>query len=154
MDAVNGFEDSAEEAEISLIFEEAGIDEPRDKTTLAAFGTRELKTECVLLKRLLIGSEGRFKRLMRVNDEMGRREKQMKGKVGALEGKRSYSIKLTITEVEVKAKKLSKKLEAFKAKLIETETRIRQSIFQKCELSKNNHDLQGRVNALDGVAKT
>lgn len=66
------------------------MDEQLDKTTFAAFGTRKLKTECVLLKRLLIESQELFKGLIRVKDVMGRHEKQIKGKVGALEGKRSY----------------------------------------------------------------
>lgn len=64
------------------------MDELLGKTTLPAFSTRKLKTRCVLLKRLLIESQGRFKGLIRVNDVVGRHEKQMKGKVGALEGKK------------------------------------------------------------------
>ncbi|PUU74194.1 hypothetical protein B9Z19DRAFT_1133758 [Tuber borchii] len=52
------------------VSEEAGLDETPGKATLAAFAARQLRTECVLLRRRLIGSEGRVKELMRVNDEM------------------------------------------------------------------------------------
>lgn len=53
----------------------------------------------------------------------------------------------------MKAKKLSKELEELKAKLIEMETRIRQLMFEKGKLSKKNHDLEGRVNVLEGGSK-
>ncbi|PUU73957.1 hypothetical protein B9Z19DRAFT_1134099 [Tuber borchii] len=110
---------------------EAGLGEPPDKTTLAAFGTRKLRTECVLLRRQFIGSEGHVKELMRVNDEIGRREENMK---------------------KDKAKKLYGELEALKAKLIETETSIQQLISEKGELGKSLN-LEGRVNALEGGIK-
>jgi len=90
----------------------------------------------------MIGREGCVKELMRFKDGMGRGENQMNGKVGTLEGEKE-AIKLTVTEAEAKAKKFSDELEALKAKLIETETRIRQLIFEKGELSKMNHDLEG-----------
>ena len=72
-----GFDNPAEEAEISLtpVPQEAGFDEPFDKTTLASFSTGKFRTECVLLKRRSIGSEGRVKELMRVNDEISTRKK-------------------------------------------------------------------------------
>ncbi|PUU77712.1 hypothetical protein B9Z19DRAFT_1127964 [Tuber borchii] len=70
------------------VSEEAGLDEPLDNTTLAAFGFRQLRTEYVLLKRLLIESEGRIKELMQANYEMGRRGERMKSKVGVLEGEK------------------------------------------------------------------
>ncbi|PUU73963.1 hypothetical protein B9Z19DRAFT_1068580 [Tuber borchii] len=110
--------------------EEAGLDEPADTTTLAAFATRQSRTEFVLQRRRLIGGEGRVKELMRVNDEMGRGEEPMKGKVGALEGEKE-AIKLSVTETEEKAKKLSEELKALKVKLIETERSNRQLIFYK-----------------------
>lgn len=81
---------------------------------------------------------------MRVSDRIGRRE-------GTLEGAKE-AIKLIVTKAELKAK-ASEELEALKSKLIETETRIKQLIFAKGELTKNQ-DLEGRVNALDGVAGT
>ena len=145
------FDEAAEEAEMSLrrVAEEAGLDEPLDKATLAAFGIRQLRTEYVLLKRLLIESEGRVKELMQTNDEMGRRGEQMKGKVGVLEGEKE-AIKRTVAEAEEKAKKHSEELEALKAKLIEMETRIRQLTLERGELSKKNRDLEGRVKALEG----
>jgi len=59
-----------------------------DKTTLAAFGIRKLRTENLLKKRLLMESKGRVKELMQAHQVMGRRGKQMKGKDGFLEGKR------------------------------------------------------------------
>ena len=145
------FDEAAEEAEMSLrrVAEEAGLDEPLDKATLAAFGIRQLRTEYVLLKRLLIESEGRVKELMQANDEMGRRGEQMKGKVGVLEGEKE-AIKRTVAEAEEKAKKHSEELEVLRAKLIETETRTRQLTLEKGELSKKNRDLEGRAKALEG----
>ena len=58
-----------------------------------AFGTRKLRAEYALRTRGLIGSEGHVKELMRVDDGMGRREKQMNGKARALEGEKE-TIKL------------------------------------------------------------
>ena len=110
----------------------------------SGFSTRQLKTEGVLLRRRLIVSEGHVKELMRVNDGMCRRGKRNKGGIGALEGEK---------EAEEKAKKLSEEPKAHKAKPIETETRIRQLIFEKGQPSKMNHDLEGRVNALEGGSK-
>ncbi|KAG0632638.1 hypothetical protein HOY80DRAFT_1045113 [Tuber brumale] len=145
------FDEAADEAEMSLrrVAEEAGLDEPLDKATLAAFGIRQLRTEHVLLKRLLIESEGRVKELMQANDEIGRRGEQMKGKVGVLEGEKE-AIKRTVAEAEAKAKKHSEELEALKVKLVEMEKRIRQLASEKGELSQKNRDLEGRVNALEG----
>ena len=144
------FDEAAEEAEMSLrrVAEEAGLDEPLDKATLAAFGIRQLRTEYVLLKRLLIESEGRVKELMQANDEMGRRGEQMKGKIGVLEGEKE-AIKRTVAEAEEKAKTHSEELEVLKAKLTETETRIRQLALEKGELGKKNRDLEGRAKALE-----
>ena len=143
-------EEAAEEAKMSLrrVIEEAGLDEPPDKTTLIAFGTRRLRMEYVSTKRLLIESEVRVKELMQVNDEMGRREEQMKGKVGALEGE-VETIKKTVTEAEAKAKNLSDECGALEAKIIEKEKRIRQLILEKGQLSKENNDLEGRIKALE-----
>lgn len=76
------------------VSEEAGLYEPLNNTTHSGFGTRQLRTECSLLRRRLIGSEGRFKELMRVSDEIGRREEQMNSKVRAQEGEKE-AIKLT-----------------------------------------------------------
>ncbi|CUS07034.1 unnamed protein product [Tuber aestivum] len=145
------FDEAAEEAEMSLrrVAEEAGLDEPLDKATLAAFGIRQLRTEYVLLKRLLIESEGRVKELMQANDEMGRRGEQMRSKVGVLEGEKE-AIKRTVAEAEEKAKKHSEELEALKAKLAEMEKRIRQLTLEKGELSKKNRDLEDRAKALEG----
>ncbi|PUU76789.1 hypothetical protein B9Z19DRAFT_1129210 [Tuber borchii] len=103
---------------------------------------------------------------------MGKREEQMKGKVGALESE-NEAIKLTVTEAEEKAKKLSEAwdvvgvefvasgdedhdrlLEALKAKPIETETSIRKLIFEKGAPGKKSRNLEGRVNDPDGGLKT
>jgi len=53
--------------------------EPLDKATLTAFGIRKLRIEYLLLKRLLIESEGHVKELMQTNDKIGRRGERMKG---------------------------------------------------------------------------
>jgi len=120
------FDEAAMEAEMSLrrVAEEGGLDEPIGKAKLAAFGIRQLRTEYVLLKQLLIEGERRVKELMQTNDEIGRCGEQMKGKVGVLEAEKE-AIKRTVAETEEKAKKHSEELEALKAKLIEMETRIR-----------------------------
>lgn len=68
--------------------------------------------------------------------------KKNNSKVRAQEGKKE-AIKLTVTEAELKAKKVSEELEGLKAKPIETETPIKQYIFEKGQLSKPNHDLEG-----------
>ena len=81
---------------------------------------------------------------MRVSDGISRREE-------ALEGAKE-AIKLTVTKVELKVKKVSEELEALKAKLIETKTRIKQLIFAKGELTKNQ-DLEDRLKALEGASK-
>ena len=106
------------------VAEEAGLDEPHGKVTLAAFRIRQLRTEYILLKRLRIKSEGRVKELIQTNDEISRSGERMKGKVGVLEGEKKV-IKRTVAEAEEKAKKHSEELEALKAKLIEMEKRIR-----------------------------
>ena len=82
-------------------------------------------------------------KLMRVSDGISRRE-------GALEGAQE-AIKLTVTKVELKVK-VSEGLETLKPKLIETKTRIKQLIFAKGELTKNQA-LEGRLNALEGASK-
>lgn len=83
-----GFDNAAKEAEMSLrrVSEEASLDGLLDDTTLLTFGTRQLRAGFLLLRGRLIRSEGRFEELMRVSDGIGRREEQMKGKVGVLEG--------------------------------------------------------------------
>ena len=125
------------------------MDEPSDKTTLTAFAIRRLRMKYVPLKRQLIEREGYIKELMLVNDEMGRRGEQMKGKVGVLEGE-TEAIKPTVTEAEEKAKNFSEEVEALEAQGIEKGKCIRQSILERDELTKEINDLEGRVHALEG----
>ena len=124
------------------------MDKPLNKTTLKAFGIRQLRTTYLLLKRLIIEGKGRVQQLMQVNYGISRPGGQRKGKVGILEGE-TEAIKRTVAEAEEKTKKHSEEQEALKVNLIEAETRIRPFIFEKDELSKKNHDLEGRVNPLE-----
>lgn len=77
------FEEAVEEAEMSLrrVADEAGLDEPLDKATLAAFGIRQLRGEYVGLKRMVIESEGRVKDLIQANEELDRRGAEIQEKL-------------------------------------------------------------------------
>ena len=89
-----------------LVSEKAGLDGPLGKTTLTGFGIRQLRTEYLVLKIMMIEAKGRLKQPMQVSHEMSRRGEQMKGKVGILEGQKE-AIKRTVTEAEEKTKKHS-----------------------------------------------
>jgi len=140
---IEGFGEAAEEGEMSprRVSEEAGSDEPLDKTTFEAFSIRQLRIEYLVLKTPMTEGKGLVKQPMH---EMRRPGEQMNGKVGIQEGDKE-AINRTVTEAEEKTKKYSEEQEALKPNLIEAETRIRQLIFEKDKLSKN-HDPQGRVN--------
>ncbi|KAG0131908.1 hypothetical protein HOY82DRAFT_538994 [Tuber indicum] len=131
---MEGFDDAAEEAEVSAraVPEESGLDKPLNKAALAG---------------LMIEGKGHVKQPMQVNHEMIRPGEQMKGELESLKAKRSLQMYCQRSRRETK--KHSEEQKALKEKLIEVETRIRQLIFEKDELSKKNHDLRGQVNALE-----
>jgi chromosome segregation ATPase len=149
------FENAADEAETSLrqAAEEAGLEEPLDKATLAAFGIRQLRTEYILIKRLLIESEGRVKDLMQANNELTRRGEHVKENIAALEGEKE-AIKRTVTEAEERTKRHLAELEAVKVKLVEAEKRFGQLALEKGELGKKNRETEDRLKMAEGDKTT
>ncbi|KAH8151034.1 uncharacterized protein LAJ45_04735 [Morchella importuna] len=124
------FEDAVEEAEMSLrkVAEQAGLDEPLDKATLAAFGIRQLRTEHTLVKRLLAESEARVKDTAEQHEKMLRRATaDMAEKLRASEEQRATAAK----EAEAAADQV-------REKLAEAEQQLR-------ALEADNEALEGRV---------
>ncbi|RPB08451.1 hypothetical protein P167DRAFT_567924 [Morchella conica CCBAS932] len=124
------FEDAVEEAEMSLrkVAEQAGLDEPLDKATLAAFGIRQLRTEHTLVKRLLAESEARVKDTAEQHEKMLRRATaDMAEKLRASEEQRATAAK----EAEAAADQVREKLAG-------AEQQLR-------ALEADNEALEGRV---------
>lgn len=139
------FEEAVEEAEMSLrrVAEEAGLDEPLDKATLAAFGIRNLRAEFVMIKRLLIESEGRVKGLMQVNDELGRRGEQAE-KLRISEEQRE-AFKTVAMEAEAAGKMLADQVDSLRAKLVEAEKHIRHLVAENKALDHKCTDAEERA---------
>lgn len=144
------FEEAVEEAEMSLrrVADEAGLGEPLDKATLAAFGIRQLRSEYVLLKRVLIESEGRVKELMQANDEHGRRAREAEEKLEFAVDERD-AFKTAANDAEAAGKMLADQVDALREKLQEAEKHIRQLVTEHDALNQRSAEAEERVETLE-----
>lgn len=144
------FEEAVEEAEMSLrrVADEAGLDEPLDKATLAAFGIRQLRAEYLLLKRLVIESEGRVKDLMQANDELDRRGAEAQEKLGFAEDERD-ALRTAVEDAESASKMLADQFDALRAKLQEAENHIHQLVAEHDALNQRCSETEEQVKSLE-----
>lgn len=144
------FEEAVEEAEMSLrrVADEAGLDEPLDKATLAAFGIRQLRSEYVLLKRLVIESEGRVKDLMQANEELDRRGAEVQEKLGLAEDERDM-LRTAAEDAETAGKMLADQSDALRAKLQEAEKHIHQLVAEHDALNQRCSETEEQVKSLE-----
>lgn len=144
------FEEAVEEAEMSLrrVADEAGLDEPLDKATLAAFGIRQLRTEYLALKRLVIESEGRVKDLMEANEELDRRAAEAQEKLGSAEDERDV-FRTAAEDAETAGKMLVDQFDALRAKLQEAEKHIHQLVAEHDALNQRCSETEEQVKSLE-----
>lgn len=123
------FEDAVEEAEMSLrrVAEQAGLDEPLDKATLAAFGIRQLRTEHSAVKRRLAECEAKVKDTAEAHEKLLRRTTDQSEKLRASE-EQQRALQTAANEVE----------EQLREKLAAAERHLR-------ALEADNEALEARV---------
>lgn len=144
------FEEAVEEAEMSLrrVADEAGLDEPLDKATLAAFGIRQLRGEYVSLKRMVSESEVRVKDLIQANEELDRRGAEVQEKLGFVEDERD-TFRTAAEDAETAGKMLVDQFDALRAKLQEAEKHIRQLVAEHDALNQRCSETEEHVKLLE-----
>lgn len=147
---VEDFEEAVEEAEMSLrrVADEAGLNEPLDRVALAAFGIRQLRTEYLVLKSLLIESENRVKGLLQKNDELESRGREAEEKLELTVAERD-AFRTAAKEAEAAGNVLADQVEALRTKLQEAEKHIRQLVIEHDELSQRCSDAEERMESLE-----
>lgn len=144
------FEEAVEEAEMSLrrVADEAGLDEPLDKATLAAFGIRQLRTEYLVFKRLVIESEDRVKELMQANKELDRSGAEAQEKLGSAEDERE-AFRAAAEDAEAAGKILADQFDTLRAKLREAEQHIHQLVTEHDALNQRCSETEEQVKSLE-----
>lgn len=144
------FEEAVEEAEMSLrrVADEAGLDEPLDKATLAAFGIRQLRTEYLVFKRLVIENEDRIKELIQANEELDRSGAEAQEKLGSAEDERD-AFRAAAEDAETAGKILADQFDTLRAKLQEAEQHIHQLVTEHDALNQRCSETEEQVKSLE-----